>query len=333
MSPQFKPLQRLHDMLSSDLQSVNQLIITKMHSEIALIPQLANYLIASGGKRLRPLLTLAWAEMLGGNTKRQIALAVAVEFIHSATLLHDDVVDESLQRRHQKPANLVFGNQASVLVGDFLFARAFEIMVGDGSLDVLGLLSHAAMVISEGEVMQLAAQQDIELTVEKYQNIIIAKTASLFAAACETGAVVSDQPAEDKTRWRDIAKDYGIALGLAFQISDDVLDYHAQSAVLGKNIGDDFREGKVTLPVILAYQAGDSPEQDFWRKTISAAQRSEKDFHRALEYMTKHDSITRALEIARSHAQKARAVLAPLPPHPLKEILGDLADYCVDRVS
>ena len=242
-------LDRLTSELSDDLAAVNETIVARMDSPVAVIPQLAGYIVASGGKRLRPLLTLASARLCGYEGRRQIGLATAVEFIHTATLLHDDVVDESDMRRGQASANAVFGNKSSVLVGDFLFARAFQLMTEDGSLDVLRTLSRASAVIAEGEVLQLSASNDISTTEEIYLAVIAAKTAELFAAACRIGALVADRPKAEE----EALASFGLNLGLAFQVVDDVLDYSALQATLGKAVGDDFRDGKITLPVVLAY--------------------------------------------------------------------------------
>jgi len=243
-------LEALQEALAGDLDEVNRLIIERMQSRVALIPQLAGYIIAAGGKRLRPLLTLASARLCGYEGNRHQGLATCVEFIHTATLLHDDVVDESAERRGQESANAAFGNKSSVLVGDFLFSRAFELMVADGSLKVLGILCKASATLSEGEVMQLAATNDLDTTAEQYLEIISGKTAVLFAAACQVGAVVAEQDDEKEMALRR----FGQELGMAFQLIDDVLDYSADRLAWGKQIGDDFREGKMTLPVVLAVE-------------------------------------------------------------------------------
>ena len=248
-------LDGLTNLVADDLRDVNELIIRYMDSPVVLIPQLASHLVAAGGKRLRPVLTLASAKMCGyADGNRHIALAACVEFIHTATLLHDDVVDESGLRRGLASANAVFGNKASVLVGDFLFSRSFELMVEDGSLDVLRILSHASSVIAEGEVLQLITSNDTETSETAYLDVIRAKTAQLFAAACRIGAVVAERPRVEE----EALETYGMNLGIAFQLIDDVLDFSAEQAKLGKTVGDDFREGKITLPIILAFRRGDN---------------------------------------------------------------------------
>ena len=245
-------LDRIIALTADDLKGVNEVILEQMQSPVLLIPQLAGHIIAAGGKRLRPMLTLSSARLCGYTESRHIGLAACVEFIHTATLLHDDVVDESDLRRGAATANAVWGNKASVLVGDFLFSRAFELMVADGSLEVLKILSRASTVIAEGEVHQLVTANDTDTTEQDYLEVIQAKTAKLFAAAAEIGAVVSDRPAEEQTA----LETYGDHIGMAFQLIDDVLDYSAQQTTLGKAVGDDFRDGKITLPIVLAFRAG-----------------------------------------------------------------------------
>ena len=260
-------LDRLTQLVSADLAHVNQLILQHMQSDVQLIPQLAGHIIAAGGKRLRPLLTLASARMCGYRGPRAAGLAACVEFIHTATLLHDDVVDESVLRRGEASANAVWGNKASVLVGDFLFSRAFELMVEDGSLKVLKILSHASAVIAEGEVDQLTAQRQVETSEDHYLQIINAKTAQLFAAACRIAPVVAEAGEEAE----DALEAYGRNLGIAFQLVDDAIDYSSDSAVMGKGRGDDFRDGKVTLPVILAFARGDAEDRAFWKAAIASS--------------------------------------------------------------
>ena len=255
-------------------------------------------------------------------------LAACVEFIHTATLLHDDVVDESLLRRGLASANAVFGNQASVLVGDFLFARAFQLMVEDGSLTVLAILSRAAATIAEGEVLQLVTQNDLSTSEARYLEVIKGKTAALFAAACEVGAVVADRPQAEAAALAD----FGMNLGIAFQLVDDALDYAADQSVLGKTVGDDFREGKITLPVLLAFQAGDAADRDFWRRTIEATEQNEADLDRALHLMQRCDAIRATLERARGFAAAAKSALTPFADSALRRALLDVADYTVSRV-
>ena len=274
-------LNSLADLLREDLSACDLAIVARMDSPVALIPQLAAHIVAAGGKRLRPLLTLASARLCGypiGAGMRHVNLAACVEFIHTATLLHDDVVDESVLRRGLASANAVFGNKASVLVGDFLFARAFQLMVEDGSLRVLAILSGAAATIAEGEVLQLITQNDLTTSEARYLEVVQGKTAALFSAACQVGAVVADRPEADE---RALAE-YGTNLGIAFQLVDDALDYAADQATLGKTVGDDFREGKITFPVLAAYGAGDVTERAFWTRTIGQSEQEEDDLDRAL---------------------------------------------------
>jgi octaprenyl-diphosphate synthase len=320
------PLDELTGLVFDDLARVNALILEQMQSPVALIPQLAGYLLTGGGKRLRPLLTLAAARLCEYEGDRHPRLAAAVELIHTATLLHDDVVDESERRRGRDSANLVFGNEASVLVGDFLFSRAFQLMVADGSIDVLRILSHASAVIAEGEVLQLSTANDLATTRESYLQVIDAKTAALFAAACEVGALAAGRD--------DLAPklaEYGRKLGLAFQIVDDVLDYGASEARLGKAIGDDFRDGKVTLPVILAYQRGDESERRFWRRSIEDQQLDDDALDYAIALLRRHNALDESFEIARGFVVEAKAALLPLPINPFKTALSRVADFCVER--
>ncbi|HEY0901910.1 MAG TPA: polyprenyl synthetase family protein, partial [Micavibrio sp.] len=304
--------QLLHD----DMTKVNELILQHMKSDVPMIPQLAGYLIASGGKRIRPLMTLAATRLYDGQTPRPYALAAAVEFIHTATLLHDDVVDESHERRGNPSANVIYGNQASVLVGDFLFSRAFQLMVEDGSLDVLRILSAASAVIAEGEVLQLSFANDISLTLEQYEKIIGCKTAALFAAACEIGPIIAGQSGEAVKALRD----YGYYLGMAFQIADDVLDYTADQDKLGKTVGDDFREGKLTAPVIYALIDADEGERAFWQRTMEDRIQREEDLPRALEIMKRHKSFDRGMTLARDYAKKAQEALKDAPAGDLRTL-------------
>lgn len=321
------PLDSLAALLTAEMDAVNAAILDRMQSPVSLIPQLASYLIAAGGKRIRPLMTLASTQVFQGDMTRAHGLAAAVEFIHTATLLHDDVVDDSGERRGQASANIVFGNQASVLVGDFLFARAFQLMVADGALDILRILSDAAAVIAQGEVMQLSTTGNLKTTMEDYIDVVKAKTAALFAAACEVGPVIADAPPEQA---RAMAA-YGMNLGIAFQIADDALDYGLRGRRLGKTVGDDFREGKMTAPVILALALADTKEREFWERTLKAKNHNENDLALAQEILTKHQAIDLALATARGYAEAAQRALHSLPPHPFKSILLDLADYSVMR--
>src|SRR5471032_3356417 len=263
-------------LVDSDLKRVNALILDRMHSPVALIPQLAGHIIAAGGKRLRPMLTLASAKLVGYRGDRHLALSAAVEFIHTATLLHDDVVDASDLRRGLATANAVWGNKPSVLVGDFLFSRAFQLMVEDGSLKVLGILSHASAVIAEGEVLQLVTSNDTTTDEAAYLAVIRAKTAQLFAAASQICAVIAGRPAEEEAALTA----FGLNLGIAFQLVDDMLDYSARQAELGKTVGDDFRDGKITLPIVLAFKRGDEPERRFWRRTLEKLEQTDDDLDR-----------------------------------------------------
>lgn len=317
---------RLAALLAEDLAAVETLIHQHLRSPVGVIPNLAAHLIDAGGKRIRPLIMLAAARLLGGGGDGPRKLAAAVEFIHSATLLHDDVVDVSSMRRGKKSANMVWGNSASVLVGDFLFARSFNLMVETGDIQVLDILARAASVIAEGEVMQLAAANDAETTRQRYMEIIGAKTAALFAAAAKAGAVAAGRAGAEASA----LETYGRELGLAFQLVDDALDYGGLSATMGKNAGDDFREGKVTLPVVFARDAGDAGDRAFWRRALGG-ERNDDDFHRALALMKRHDAIGLTLEAAREHATRAREALASLPANAYREALADLPDFVVER--
>jgi octaprenyl-diphosphate synthase len=299
-----------------------------MQSPVSLIPQLAGHIVAAGGKRLRPMLTVASARMSGYREgERHVKLAACVEFIHTATLLHDDVVDESALRRGLASANALWGNKASVLVGDFLFSRAFELMVEDGSLSVLAILSRASSVIAEGEVLQLITANDTETSEQSYLEVISSKTAVLFAAACQVGAVVADRPKVEE----EALTSYGQNLGIAFQIIDDVLDYSAKQADLGKTVGDDFREGKITLPVILAFRRGTPEERDFWRRTLEDLDQNDNDLAYAMELMTKHGSLTDTVQRARHYGAIARDALGIFPESPEKQALAGVIDFCIER--
>lgn len=320
------PLERLSALLRPDMDQVNALIYKRMDSEVPLIPQLAGYLIASGGKRMRPLLTLAATRLFSADNTRCFALAAAVEFIHTATLLHDDVVDESDQRRGKASANNVFGNQEAVLVGDFLFSRAFELMVEDGSLDVLRILSKASAVIAEGEVLQLSVQGNLETTFDQYTRIIGAKTAALFAAATEIGPIVTD-----RTEMQQNLRDYGYNLGMAFQIADDILDYQADAAELGKAVGDDFKEGKMTAPVLFALEKADKTEQQFWSDVFGKGDVTDSDLAKAKILITKHGADKRSLDLAKDYADRAAACLKDAPESELKTLLIEAAYYSLER--
>lgn len=325
-------LSALVNLVEADLEACNRVIVARMDSPVSLIPELAAHIVAAGGKRLRPLLTLAAARLCGypgsEGGSRHIDLAACVEFIHTATLLHDDVVDESRLRRGLASANAVFGNKASVLVGDFLFARAFQLMVDDGSLKVLAILSKAAATIAEGEVLQLVTQNDLSTSEARYLEVIQGKTAALFAAACQIGAVVAGRPEPEEAA----LSGYGMKLGIAFQLVDDALDYVADQATLGKTIGDDFREGKITLPVLVAFLAGDDPEKAFWRRTIEALEQTDADLDHAMHLIAHHGAIRVTLESAQRFVQEAKAALEIFPESPIRCALADVADYTVQRL-
>jgi octaprenyl-diphosphate synthase len=325
--PPRKPHDRLAAALEEDLVAVGAIIRERMASEAApRIPAVTAHLIEAGGKRLRPMLVLAAARMLGYGGEAHRALAVAVEFIHTATLLHDDVVDDSKQRRGRPTANLLWDNMSSVLVGDYLFARAFQLMVEARDLRVLGILSDAAATIAEGEVLQLVAARDLSTTEDTYLRVIRGKTAALFAAACEAGAVIAGAGAEAE----DALREYGDALGIAFQIVDDLLDIEG-TAVIGKNRGDDLREGKLTLPVIRAVAVAGEEERAFWTRVIARGDVVDEDVERARAIMTAHGALEGARAEAEAWVARAKAALERLPEHPLREMLGDLADYVVAR--
>ncbi len=320
-------LDKVNALVAADLGRVNQLILKRMDSNVALIPQLAGHIIAAGGKRLRPTLTLASARLSGYKGERHIALAACVEFIHTATLLHDDVVDESDLRRGMATANNVWGNQASVLVGDFLFARAFQLMVEDGSLEVLDILSSASAQIAEGEVAQLTTANNTETSESAYLEVIRGKTATLFAAACRVGSVVAGRPQAQE----EALDNYGLNLGIAFQLVDDVLDYSASQAKLGKAIGDDFREGKITLPIILAYRRGDDKERAFLRRTMEDMEQNEDDLGRAIELLGKLGTLADTIERARHYGAIARDALGIFPESETKSALIDVVDFAIER--
>jgi octaprenyl-diphosphate synthase len=318
----------LSRLVGEELEACNRVIVARMASPVELIPRLAAHLVAAGGKRIRPMLTLAAARLAGYRGSRHINLAACVEFIHTATLLHDDVVDESQLRRGLASANAVFGNKASVLVGDFLFSRSFELMVEDGSLPVLAILSAASSTIAEGEVLQLVTQNDLATTEAQYLEVIRCKTAALFAAATRIGAVVAGRGPEEE-RALDA---YGLNLGIAFQVVDDVLDYAAEQARLGKTVGDDFREGKVTLPVLLAYAAGDEEERAFWRRTIEAQDQREEDLATAMQLMARHGALAESVRRAEAYGEAARAALMGFPDGPERRALSGIVDFCIARV-
>jgi octaprenyl-diphosphate synthase len=321
------PVERLHALVAADMQATDRLIHGGMGSTVDLIPDLAKHLIDSGGKRLRPMLTLAAARMGGYRGDGHIKLAAAVEFIHTATLLHDDVVDESALRRGKVTANLVWGNKPSVLVGDFLFSRAFQLMVESGSLTVLDILAGASAVIAEGEVMQLKSTNNLAVTEEHYLQVVSAKTAALFAAAAQSGAVLCG-PDDGFTA---AMYDYGNNLGIAFQLVDDALDYSGRQALMGKSVGDDFREAKMTLPVILAYARADAATVPFWKKVIESGNQSESDLDRAITLVEQTGAIQETMRRARHYADAAKAAIALLSSSEIRSALSDIADFCVER--
>ena len=321
------PLEILQAEMAVDMKAVNEMILDNLQSDVPLIPHLASYLIAAGGKRLRPLLTLSGTALFDGDMTRAHALAAAVEFIHTATLLHDDVVDDSTRRRGIESANIIFGNEASVLVGDFLFSRAFQLMVADGSLEVLRILSNASAIIAEGEVLQLSVQNNLETSIDDYLSVIEGKTASLFAAACEVGPVIAGQ---DNTAAKAM-RDYGINLGMAFQIVDDVLDYNAQAPKLGKTVGDDFREGKMTAPVILAIQNATDEEQEFWQRTLGDKNQKDGDLKTAQTLIAKYDTLTQGLDMARNYGEKAIETLQIIPETSLRNTLEEIVSFTINR--
>jgi octaprenyl-diphosphate synthase len=319
----------LMELTSADMRRVNELILAKAGSDVEMIPELASHLINSGGKRLRPMLTLAAAKMFGFDGDGHVKLATSVEFMHTATLLHDDVVDESDLRRGRKTARMIWGNQASVLVGDFLLGQAFRMMVDVGSLEALDVLSTAASVIAEGEVMQLSAAKNLETTEDEYLAVIKAKTAALFSAAAEVGPIIAKTGRSERAALRS----YGLNLGLAFQLVDDALDYGGNARDLGKNVGDDFREGKVTLPVILAYRRGTDAERAFWRGTIEAGEASNGSLEKALGLMTRYGAISDTIQRARHFGAIASDALAPLPASAQKDALLEVIEFCISRVG
>ena len=320
-------LDPLISLIASDMNGVNAVILERMQSKVALIPELAGHLIAGGGKRMRPMLTLASGALLGYPGTRHHKLAAAVEFIHTATLLHDDVVDGSGMRRGKRTANLIWGNPASVLVGDFLYSRAFQLMVEDGSLKVLRILSHASAVIAEGEVDQLTAQRRIDSDEDQYLDIISAKTAALFAAACRVSPVVAEASEDAELA----LETYGKNLGIAFQLTDDVIDYASDSATMGKGVGDDFRDGKMTLPVILAYARGSDADRAFWRSAIGGERVSDADLAHAIRLLEQTEALTDTIERARQYGRRAIDALAIFPASKAKSALTEAAEFAVAR--
>ncbi|MFA6279995.1 MAG: polyprenyl synthetase family protein [Bdellovibrionales bacterium] len=325
--PRRDALADLTALVADDLAATNQIIVQRMESQVPLIPQLASHIIAAGGKRLRPVLALAAAKLCGYQGQRQRKLAAAVELLHTATLLHDDVVDASDLRRGLPSANALFGNQPSILVGDFLFSRAFQLMVEDGSIDVLRILASATAVIAEGEVLQLTAKNDSATSEQAYLEIVRAKTAELFASACRIGAVIAARPAAEKEALRT----FGLNLGIAFQIIDDVLDYDAAQEDLGKTLGDDFREGKITLPVILAIHRGSEAERAFFKRTMGDQIQRDGDFDHALDIMRRHGTLRDSVDRANHYGAIAHDSLGLFPDGAIKAALLNVVDFTIQR--
>ena len=323
------PAQALWDLTGDDMAAVDALILDRMQSSVGLIPNLAQHLVGAGGKRLRPLLTVSAAQLCGYDGTSHHKLAAAVEFIHSATLLHDDVVDESDLRRGKKPANLIWGNSASILVGDFLFARAFNLMVETNSMEALGILSHASSVIAEGEVQQLAALRNLAMTEADYLRVIEAKTAALFAAATEVAPVIAERP----TIERDALREYGLKLGLAFQLVDDALDYGGMESALGKSVGDDFREGKMTFPVIRSLETATEDEKAFWRRVIVDHDQKDVDLEKAVSMLRASGALEKTMDLAKQYSADAAKSLDVFAASPLRDTLQNLAGYVVARIS
>jgi octaprenyl-diphosphate synthase len=326
-SPADATIDRLVELVTPDMQRVNAEILSRTGSEVTMIPEVANHLISSGGKRLRPMLTLAMASLTGYSGDGHIKLAAAVEFMHTATLLHDDVVDESDMRRGRLAARKLWGNEASVLVGDFLLGQAFKMMVEVGSMRALDILSNAAAIIAEGEVMQLGAAKNTATTEDEYLAVIRAKTAELFAAACEVGPVLTNRPKAEHAACRS----FGMNLGIAFQLVDDVLDYGGKSAKLGKNVGDDFREGKITLPVVLSFRRGSESEREFWTRALERGEIADSDLETALGQMTKHRALEDTIKRAQHYAAIARDALALFPASEMKQALEEAVEFCTAR--
>lgn len=325
-----RPHDRLQQSLRADLEGVSALIAERMASKYApRIPEVTAHLVDAGGKRVRPMLTLAAARLCGYDGPYHVHLAATVEFIHTATLLHDDVVDESQQRRGRPAANLLWDNKSSVLVGDYLFARSFQLMTDTGRMDVLRVLSDAAATIAEGEVLQLTAAQNLATTEEIYLQVVRGKTAALFSAATQVGGMIADVAPEVV----DALYTYGDALGVSFQIADDVLDFDGVTTQTGKNLGDDFRERKLTLPMIKAIKSGGKHDRAFWTRTIERGDQRDGDFETCQELLSKHGALDAARADAFGWAEKAKTALQQVPSHDLRDMLHDLADYVVDRIN
>jgi octaprenyl-diphosphate synthase len=320
-------IERLVTLAAADMERVNTTILSRTGSDVTMIPEVANHLISSGGKRLRPMLTLAMARMTGYAGDGHIKLAASVEFMHTATLLHDDVVDESELRRGRLAARMLWGNEASVLVGDFLLGQAFKMMVEVGSLRALEILSSAAAVIAEGEVMQLSVAKNTATTEDEYLSVIRAKTAELFAAACEVGPALATRPKAEQAACRS----FGMNLGIAFQLVDDALDYGGKAAKLGKNVGDDFREGKITLPVVLSFRRGNEEERAFWSRTLERNEVADNDLEFAIGLMIKHRALEDTIKRAHHYGAMAKDALALFPASAMKQALEETVEFCIAR--
>ncbi len=320
-------IEHLVKLVASDMGRVNHAILQRTGSQVTMIPEVANHLISSGGKRLRPMLTVAMATLCGYSGEGHIKLAAAVEFMHTATLLHDDVVDGSEMRRGRLAARMLWGNEASVLVGDFLLGQAFKMMVEVGSIRALEILSSAAAVIAEGEVMQLAAAKNTATTEDEYTAVIRAKTAELFAAACEVGPALTARPKAEQAACRS----FGMNLGIAFQLVDDALDYGGKAAKLGKNVGDDFREGKITLPVVLSFRRGSESERAFWVRTLEKGEVADGDLDTAIGLMTKHRAIEDTISRAQHYGAIAKDALGLFADSPMKQALEEAVEFCISR--
>ena len=323
------PAQTLWELTGEDMGAVDALILDRMQSSVGLIPDLAQHLVGAGGKRLRPLLTISAAQLCGYKGDAHHKLAAAVEFIHSATLLHDDVVDESALRRGKKPANMIWGNSASILVGDFLFARAFNLMVETDSMEALGILSNASSVIAEGEVQQLAALRNLAMSEEDYMRVIKAKTAALFAAATEVAPVIAGRHAEE----REALREYGLKLGLACQLVEDGLDYGGRASALTKSVGDDFREAKMTLPVIRSLKTCTDEDRAFWRRVIVDHEQQDVDLERAVSMLRNSGALESTMDLAKQFSQDAADALDVFPATALRDTLKELAGFVVARIS
>ena len=320
------PLVVLRELVDDEMADVDRIIKDKIISDVKTVPEVGAHIVKAGGKRLRPILTIAAAKLCGYHGPHHVTLAAAVEFMHTATLLHDDVVDESDLRRGRPTARMGWGNAASVLVGDFLLGQAFKLMVSTDSMPALDVLSNAAAVIAEGEVLQLATMNDLDTTEDAYMRVVDAKTAALFAAASEVGGLIED----NDPSVRAALSSYGRNLGIAFQLVDDALDYDG-SADMGKNAGDDFREGKITLPVVLCFRRGDDTEREFWRRVIEEGRQNDEDFAHALELIRKHDTLTDTIERAAHYGAIAKDALAIFPDNKIRQAMIDVVDFCISR--